>query len=475
MRRPLSILFLLLGLAACSVQSVPAALPAQPPPHNGLIVYTASVLPANTGAPTQINLGVADDQGRQIPTLTIPAGAVPLATVPMNTRAPNKAIYWTQEAYWLVDATKGTATQLPISGTTSLVPSYRRANQGRRLMILTSSLYQQVPGVQGQILVDLERGTAVDLVALTKATRFLDVTLSPDEAYLLAIIDYKPLALIPTAAPEKWWVVNASGGNLTAEFSPNSQWVIYPDVEGQKVEWLMARTDGSLTQPVPNQSGSPRFMHNSNLLLSRRSNGLSVIELGTNEQRILVRATANPDRPTYIFLSDTDDTLLFSQEDIWHFVDLRTGTATPLPELAGAVPRSPEGQPWVVFGTPMGGDVIYPVPTRIIDLHSGAIVTADDPDLNNAGGVIDVAPDGSAALIRDRFGVRIFNSDSTNHRISRLQQPLARFSPDGQRILLANTMYNPLPAPGPITIFDRAGQLIQTLEVPGMDPVWLEQ
>jgi hypothetical protein len=436
-----------------------------------LIVYTASVLPENPGAPIQIDLGVADDQGRQIRSLILGEGSVPLAAVPMATRAPNKAIYQIGESYWLVDTAQATATHLPISPTTDLVPYH----SGRRWMILSSARHKW--GLLGprRVLVDLERATAVDLVALTHARQYLHTTLSPDEAYVLAIIDHKTLALIPTAEPEKWWMVDVSGGDLTAEFSPDSQWVIYPDVQGQKVEWLMARTDGSLAQAVPAQSGDPRFMHDPNLLLSRRSNGLSVIELGTNEQRILVPATANPTRPTLIFLSDTDDTLLFWQEDIWHFVDLRTGAATPLPELAGAGPRSPEGQPWVVFGTPVGGDVIYPVPTRIIDLHTGAIVTVDDPDLNPAGGIIDVAPDGSAALLSDRFGVRIFNSDGTSHRIARVQQPLVRFSPDGQRILLANTMYNPLPALGPITIFDRAGQLIQTLEVPGMDPVWLEQ
>jgi hypothetical protein len=476
MRRSLSILLLLLTLAACASQRLPAATPAQPLPHNGLIVYTTTLPPETSGLPARLDLGVADDQGRQVHTLDGPESTLPLSTYQMNTRAPNKAIYRAQEAYWLVDAAQATISQLPISGTSILGPSSRRANRGRRWMIMAESPYLQPgPGAPDQILVDLERGSAVDLVALTKATRFLDVALSPDEAYLLAIIDYQTLALIPTAEPEKWWMVNVSGGNLTAEFSPDSQWLIYPDIQDQKVEWLMAPTDGSPPKPVPHQSGAPRFMHDPNLLLSRRGNGLSVIELGTNEQRILVPATANPTRPTLIFLSDTDDTLLFWQEDIWHFVDLRTGAATPLPELAGAVPRSPEGRPWVVFGTAMGGDVIYSVPTRIIDLHTGAITTLDDPDPQRMNDIIDVAPDGSAALIRDRFGVQVFNSDGSIHRISRLQQPLARFSPDGRLILLANTMYNPLPAPGPITIFGRDGQLIQTLEVPGMDPVWLEQ
>ncbi|HYF61476.1 MAG TPA: hypothetical protein VD886_01600 [Herpetosiphonaceae bacterium] len=478
MRRPFSILLLLLSLAACANPPEPAALPAPAIPaaplSGGLIVYARSVAPGPTYEHRQSDLLVVDELGHEQRTLPITNVIQGFAT-----KAPNTAIYRTTAGYFLVDAALGTVKSLPMAQRHpfgALVPADHPAALGTRQMIMHISTIDPLSNPSPvNYLVDLERGTAVELNALLNARDGdnLTVILSPDEKYALVSGIGQQLALIPTADPQSWRTLATDDWHSDAVWSADSQSVIYTGRSGTDERLLRVNIAGGTPATLfEGQVYALRLLRDSNHILLSDDQGLLILDLASGARRRIDRCAAQ----FQLMMSDNDETLLcpgeYEQEG-WDFVDLRSGSATLLPELAGSVPRSPEHQRWAVFGTGFVRHAIIPKPARIVDVRAGRIVASSADD-----DIIGVASDGSAALVSNEYlgrKVWLYGSDGSGRLIYQAdQEATASFSPDARFILLSNTLYATNPAPGPISVLDRSGNRIRTLEIPGIHPLWLE-
>jgi hypothetical protein len=483
MRRALAILFLLLTLAACASQRLPATqgvptlgptpVPAPPAPANGLIVYARSVAPGRPYEPLLSDLVVVDELGREQRTLPITNVIDGFAT-----RAPNKAIYRTTEGYFLADAALGTIQSLPMTQPAPLIPLVPR--QIGASQILMEERYGGGVSISSRVhyLVDLEHGGVVELNALLNFpdNARLNPMLSPDEQYVLAHIHPTGLALIPTADPASWRMLATSDVIFGASWAADSRSVIYTGGNGQVIGLRRISVNGGPPELLANGRVNPwSKLHDPTKIMLSDAQGLIILDLASGKQRHIEQCAGN----SQIVMSDTDDRFLCTTDYSkgWQFIDLSAGSVTGLPELASSMPYSLGYQRWAVFGTPLGGYEIAPMPTRIVDLHTGRIVARMD---DNA--IIDVAPDGSAALVESNIAypdtLWLVNRDGTHQLIdNRALGAGASFSPDGQFILSTNTVYDAdaTPVPAPISLLDRSGKLIRTLEIPGIYPIWLEQ
>jgi hypothetical protein len=483
MRRPFTILFLLLGLAACAAQDIPTAMPPAPavPPLHGGMIYTQVMKikldpSVHQGWEQQVSRAVVvDEHGQLVHTLPL---SNTIASFP--TRAPNKAIYQTAEGYFLVDAAQGTLQRLPMSQTNPnipLIPSSLLNHLGRRWMLMEERRggILHVPS-RVTYLIDLERGTAVDINALMDTQFGLGsfLQISPDENYLLAPVESKGWALIPTAAPERWRILSNSEAFSQVGFAPDSQSILYTTSNGVDSDLILARLDGGQqTTLISGAFDGWISLRDPNQILLAMAGGLLKFNLSTGERHSIDQCAES----AQIIMSDDDTHALCSASYMsgWQAVDLATGAVTALPELEWSGPRSASHQRWVVFGTLLGGDVVYSRPTQIVDLHTGRIVVRVEHSK-----IIDVAPDASAVLVGDdrlsNNTLWLYNSDGTSYVINDTRlSARAQFSPDGQQIAVSNLRYQLIPFGNPIRVFDRMGLPVRRVGRNGIDPVWLER
>ncbi|MBA3468770.1 MAG: hypothetical protein H0T53_03910 [Herpetosiphonaceae bacterium] len=477
MHRPFLILLVLIAISACAGQTVPAPPTSTPVPESpvgSLIVYARSVAPGPDYEHYQSDLVVVDEAGQVQRTL-------PLTNVldGFATRAPNQAVYRTSEGYFLADAARGIVQSLPMTQAAQFAPLV--ADQlGVRYMLMVESFGGPVsPSSRVNYLVDLERGSMVELNALFNGQTAYGLTLilSPDEEYVLAIIENHGLAVIPTADPGRWRTLARNDSYLTAAWSADSQSIIYA-IRTSTDEPLMrvGIAGGTPTTLLEGRVSGWQMLPASNRLLISDDQGLVILDLASGEQRRIEQCAAN----YQLIMGASDENLVCPGGYLrdWYVIDMRTGSATLMTELEGSTLRSPEYQRWAVFGTVTGGDVIMSMPTQIVDLDTGRIVVR----IENSD-IIDVAPDGSAVVVYDEENswpgsirpIWVYGSDGSSQLLhSGLAVAAASFSPNGQQILVGNSVYDTDPVLGPISVFDQKGKLIRTLDISGISPLWLE-
>jgi hypothetical protein len=482
MRRALAILFLLLTLAACAsqrlpaTQGVPAPDPAPAARLHGLIIYARAIKTSPDTKHLQSDLAVVDEHGRLLHTL-------PLTNVlyGLELPVPNKAIYSTLDGLFLVDAAHGSVAHLPITRTNALRSLSVAKLNDRWLLLTDQPRGDWDTGPHASILVDLEGSTAIDLNILLKSRDRLPVVVSPDNQTLLAFYGEGRVAMIPSAHPAQWREVAYTDWLSSAGATNPAQALIYRAGQSTPGDSSLTRHAGDLLL-IHGADGQPALlnsrsdwtaMNDPHQILLHEKQGLVMLNLTTGERRNLNRcADAHQ-----IIMSDTDERFLCSAGYGmgWQFIDLSAGSATPLPDLEGSTPLSSTGQRWAVFGVQLVGSRRRDVPISLVDLHTGRIVTSLEKSR-----VLDIAPDGSAVLVADysryqQKNIWLMSSDGTNRLIyDRPREADVRFSPDGQQIIISNTRAETWPMVGSVRVIDRTGQVVLSLERFGVAPLWLK-
>ncbi|MGH2530737.1 MAG: hypothetical protein ACRDJW_00395 [Thermomicrobiales bacterium] len=469
------------GVAAQG-EATPAASDCAATEPSGLIVYQAW---NEADASLTGEVVVADPAGEELHRVSVP-GLTRVWSTPMPGRA---LVTDEQDRLHLLDAEAGTVTALALpEGGGNVLPTGGPAfshGQGTRYVLLSNARQDQAA------LVDLETGTATDLVALTGEEFVVFGMISADDSH--AAVTFGDSAyLIPTANPASFRKLGGDlrGGN--AVLSPDSESVVHYQQAGEdRFELVVEDLDGSNSQVVVTHDTPPagQFAGSSERLLVRTIDELLVIDLTTGDERQLLDEYVMP----WIIAPDGDRVLVASGEEVlsetdldgaWVWIDIDTGEMTVIEELDNHRPVRQGGDlRWIVlvghaFYSGQGGeeDLIYGV-----DLMTGDVqeLFAAPPDESYAPPSIAV-PDGRYALLLyvgldDDSRLYLLDAAAGTARVVAEGVGVrgGAISPDGCWITVETTTESGEGRTSSIAIQPIAGGEARTVTNSGFQAVWL--
>ncbi len=346
----------------------------------------------------QSELLILDAAGREVQRIRLPSE--PTLRGAFAAQMSSRAMVQTAEDGWcLIDTARGTAEELdiPLENSDNLVPNpWGLAQSGKRFLILAS------PRGDVAYLVDVEDGEVTDLLDLDDDIRVMySGQFSPDDGYLALLAD-ADLWLIPTADPDDARRLG-DGQVFSASFSSDGKQIAYVQRDEGEFQVVVEQVDGSGSEVVEEGERifACSFVPGQQQLVLVREDEVSLLSLRDGREQELLEFEGQPaGRPWF---SPNGRMMLFGyqgeDENVWHFVDLKTKTEEELRRLEGYFARFANREHrWLFFREDLAiGDEID---FAALDLESGEVQRIRDLDDETfLFNITDLSADGELALI----------------------------------------------------------------------------
>jgi Tol biopolymer transport system component len=294
---------------------------------------------------------ILDATGRQVDEIRLPGE--PVLPGPFSTQVSNQALVRTGEDGWvLVDTAKGRAEELdiPVDVSADLIPNPGGFAQsgGKRHLILGS------PRGDAAYLVDLEDGEVTDLLDIDRDMVYSFAGwFSPDEEHL-ALFTADGLWLVPTADPDDARRLGDGQTTGAISFSRDSKQIAFVQRDEDEFQVVVEQANGSDSEVADDGEWFQHvsFVPGQQQLVLVREEEVSLLSLRDGrehellefEGRPVARPWFSPNGRMMLFGYDGDD------ENVWHLIDLKEGSADELGRLEGYTPEltNPEHR-WVFF------------------------------------------------------------------------------------------------------------------------------